>query len=208
MKPGSMIVSALEDIWAGIQVRRSTVPDVVITLQNRDGGVLGSFQAEQWNVNGETGRRPEIVMATEYLNRTPSEIMATILHEAAHGSCHAQGIQDTSRQGRYHNKRFASEAETLGLTVSPQGNRGLAHTAIKPETEEEYAYAIAYLTHAICAWKDGDLALTELKPPTVPKPKAECECGRQLAVSQRFLEGGDILCGECSTPFRFPDEED
>lgn len=210
MKPGSQIVSTVEDIWEGIQSRRPTVPDVVITLQNAGSGILGSFQANQWNVAGETDRRPEIIMATEWLNRPPVELLGTIIHEAAHGSCFAQGIQDTSRQGRYHNKRFKAEAEELGLLVSPQGNRGLAHTHLSTPTEEEYAYALAVLEAAICAWKDNlsELAEGGDEEPKAPKPKAACGCGRELAVSQKFLAGGDVLCGECGTAFAFPEEED
>ena len=37
--------------------------------------------------------------------RTPADVLDTLLHEAAHALAAARGIKDTSRQGRYHNKK-------------------------------------------------------------------------------------------------------
>ena len=34
-------------------------------------------------------------------------VIGIVLHEAAHGVASTRGIKDTSRQGRYHNRRFA-----------------------------------------------------------------------------------------------------
>ncbi|HWM39885.1 MAG TPA: hypothetical protein VNS49_22515, partial [Streptomyces sp.] len=42
-----------------------------------------------------------------------------LLHEAVHGIAAARGIRDTSRAGRYHNRRFLVIAEELGL-VHPE----------------------------------------------------------------------------------------
>jgi hypothetical protein len=44
--------------------------------------------------------------------------LATLLHEAAHGLAHVRKIPDTSRQGRYHNRRYQVLAEELGLDVA------------------------------------------------------------------------------------------
>jgi hypothetical protein len=40
------------------------------------------------------------------LARGAREVLATELHEAAHGLAAARGIRDTSRQSRYHNARY------------------------------------------------------------------------------------------------------
>jgi len=47
----------------------------------------------------------------------PRDVLGTLLHEAAHGMAATRQIKDTSRQGRYHNRRFAELAAELGITV-------------------------------------------------------------------------------------------
>lgn len=55
-------------------------------------------------------------------------VLGTLLHEAAHGVASTRGIKDTSRQGRYHNRRFAQLATELGIVVAPDGARGWSAT--------------------------------------------------------------------------------
>ena len=40
-------------------------------------------------------------------------MLCTVPHEAAHGLAYARKIGDTSRQGRYHNRRYAALAGEL-----------------------------------------------------------------------------------------------
>ena len=58
------------------------------------------------------------MISGEGLARTPREVLGTLLHEAAHALAAARGITDTSRQGRYHNKKYAALAAELGLDVA------------------------------------------------------------------------------------------
>jgi hypothetical protein len=60
-------------------------------------------------------------------------VLGTLLHEATHGLAHARGIRDTSRQGRYHNKRYAQLATELGLQVAEVDPIGWSATSV-PET--------------------------------------------------------------------------
>ncbi|WP_219419925.1 hypothetical protein [Pseudonocardia nigra] len=57
-------------------------------------------------------------------------MLGTLLHEAAHGVATTRGIKDTSRQGRYHNRKFAELAEELGITVALDGARGWSATTL------------------------------------------------------------------------------
>lgn len=43
-----------------------------------------------------------------------------LLHEAVHGIAAARGVRDTSRAGRYHNRRFLAIAEEMGLDHSDE----------------------------------------------------------------------------------------
>lgn len=59
----------------------------------------------------------EVFVGGEGLVRGPVEVLATLLHEAAHALADVRGIKDTSRQGPWHNARFKALAEELGIEV-------------------------------------------------------------------------------------------
>ncbi len=54
------------------------------------------------------------MISGEGLARTAREVLGTLLHEAAHALAAARGITGTSRQGRYHNRKFATFADRAG----------------------------------------------------------------------------------------------
>jgi hypothetical protein len=74
----------------------------------------------------------------EGLERGPEPVFATLLHEAAHALADAREIQDTSRQGRYHNLRFRALAEELGLVVTPAPGIGWSATTLPAATAALY----------------------------------------------------------------------
>jgi hypothetical protein len=59
----------------------------------------GHFAPHRWQVNGAD--RHEVLVGGEGLQRGPTEVLGTLLHEAAHGLAQTRSIQDTSRGGRY-----------------------------------------------------------------------------------------------------------
>ena len=89
---------------------------------------LGHFAALRWTTT--TAHQPdhggseklgeplaEVFLGGEGLVRGPVEVLGTLLHEAAHAVADVRGIEDTSRQGRWHNAKFKALAEELGLEV-------------------------------------------------------------------------------------------
>ena len=79
------------------------------------------------------------MISGEALRLTPPEVLAVILHEAAHALAYARGIKDTSRQGRYHNKHFKTHAGLLGLAVEHDQRHGWSASKITGDTETAYA---------------------------------------------------------------------
>lgn len=81
-------------------------------------GAYGHFTPwESWvGVDGK--KMCEINLGSETIDRPVIESMATLLHEMVHQYCYENDIQDTSRGGTYHNKRFKQEAEKRGLSIS------------------------------------------------------------------------------------------
>ncbi|CAM5549583.1 tRNA (guanine-N(1)-)-methyltransferase [Streptomyces californicus] len=63
-----------------------------------------------------------------------------LLHEAVHGIAAARGVRDTSRAGRYHNRRFLAIAEELGLdhAEEPHPSSGFSLVTLNPEAKRRY----------------------------------------------------------------------
>ena len=60
-------------------------------------------------------------------------------HEAAHSVAWQRGVKDTSRQGRYHNHRFRTVAEEVGLQVQRDSRFGWTRTDLRASTAAAYS---------------------------------------------------------------------
>jgi hypothetical protein len=169
-------------------------------------------------------RISELFVGAEGLARKGHDILATLLHEAAHGLAHARGIQDTARQGRYHNRNFAKLAEEVGIEVTkdtaPRGrNIGYSITSIRQETIDKYIGLIAELESAITHVRTLP-ALVKIDQPATPapvgggvavtpapvrarRPGATCDCGREVHIARAALAEAAIICGLCMSPFKY-----
>lgn len=224
----SALVAALEATWSAIQMRHPDVPDVVVTLGAGSIGVpvgalkLGHFAAERWIAYDTTDPvgLAELFVGGEGLRRGAEPVLATLLHEAAHGVAHVRGIKDTSRQGRYHNTRFKLLGEELGLTITQAPTIGWSSTDLAPGTAAEYIEEIGALASAIVAFRNTEGAVPV--GPTGPgkggvgggrsgggprRPKngivlvCECAPGRRIRASAAVVERGPIVCGVCGDEF-------
>ncbi|HEY8558077.1 MAG TPA: hypothetical protein VIM97_12175, partial [Actinomycetes bacterium] len=108
---------------------------------------LGHFAPHRWQVNGAD--RHEVLVGGEGLQRGPVDVLGTLLHEAAHGLAQARDIQDTSRQGRYHNRRYATLARELGLEVASVQPIGWSATTVPDATAAAYAGQLQELQAAL-----------------------------------------------------------
>ena len=201
---GSAIVAAAEAAWAEIQARHPEVPDVVIRLGVSEGTALGHFASNRLRLRGlASGQTHEVMLSAVRCGDGGEGAFCTLLHEAVHAFCHGCGIQDTSRQGRYHNKRFQAQAREFGLKCELHSSTfGLALTTLPAETRERYQGVIAGLDAAIQIHEERKPARAEApggREVKAPKPKAECGCERKIPGSA--LQGGPIICGLCETPF-------
>jgi hypothetical protein len=152
-----VLVAAVEACWGAVRARHPQVPAVVVTLGSgtigagRAGPRLGHFAAGRWHVGGADGVC-ELFVGGEGLRDGALELLCTLLHEAAHGLAHTRGIKDTSRQGRYHNTRYATLARELGLEVS-EDRHGWHKTVVPDATAAVYAAQLAELEAALVAWR-------------------------------------------------------
>jgi hypothetical protein len=200
------LLTALETAWAAIRTRHPDVPDAVLIVgsgspaKGSQSMKWGHFASLRWQ-SGDT-QLPEVLVSGEGLSRTPAEVFTTLLHEATHGLAEARGIQDTSRQGRWHNKKFATLAKELGLTASKDDKLGYSPCTLTDTATADYVDIIAALTSALRAFRHPD-PTGEGKQRTNNNNgvSCECECPRKIRLSITAFEEGPIVCAECQAAF-------
>jgi hypothetical protein len=119
-------------------------------------------------------------------------------HEAAHGVAHARKIKDTSRQGRYHNRRFKALAEELGLSVEHHPTLGWSPTTLPDRTAERYAAVLDGLEQALTMHRDGEPTATGRSRNS---PACVCGCGRRIRIAPSVLALGPVICRLCGDQF-------
>lgn len=138
----------------------------------------------------------EIAMSAEYMNRDYVDVIGTLHHEMIHLYCHINNINDTSRQGRYHNKNFKRECESRGFYFDqeePHSTYGWSFTKLTKETREliesfgldEKAFSLARVVQA-------------KKSNTSSQSKYICTSCDTTFKAKKNL---NIVCGECDEPF-------
>jgi curved DNA-binding protein CbpA len=201
----SRILKVLEDIWLEIRRRHPEIPRVVVIIASGTEGKqarFGHHAPGRWNVAGE--QRAEIMISGEGLRRGAQQVLATMLHEAAHALAAERGIQDTSRQGRYHNRKFKTTAEQLGITVEHDTKAGWSITTLPAHTAAAYTTQIVALETAITLWRhdehtpNGTTGTTRRNSNLIA---AACPCGRSIRVAASTLAAAPITCDACTGSF-------
>lgn len=205
---GSRLVLALEASYNAIRLQHPDVPAAVIVISSSE-SKYGHYARSRWNIEG--CKLPEIMVSAEGLKRSPREVLGTLIHEAAHGLAHARQLaccgpdckhfHDTSRDGKYHNKKFRELAEELGLEVEDLG-KSLGHTRTSLP-EEEHPELVAELEPKLVAWREFDVK-TKGAPRTNREQSLNCRCShpkRTIRVFPGIMELGPILCGVCGDEF-------
>ena len=203
----SLLVAALEHAWQTIRQRHPDVPDAVLVVASGSEGKRlnwGHFAPHRWQVAGAD--RHEVLIGGEGLHRGPLEVLGTLLHEAAHGLAQARGVQDTSRQGRYHNRRYAVLARELGLEVATVKPIGWSATTVPEATAAGYTSQLEELAAALVLWRRQEHRIgTGTRSRNLLA--AACGCGRRIRVAKATLAEAPILCGACQQPFQPADPD-
>ena len=95
----------------------STLSRPTITNQSTP-KAFGHFSLRDDTWISKNGQSHEINIGAGTLARPIEEVAATLLHEMVHYYNFVNGIQDCSRGGTYHNRRFRDSAEDHGLIVN------------------------------------------------------------------------------------------
>lgn len=110
----------------------------IITIQSTPGAFGHVTVGKTWKRKDDW--RHELNMAADWLERPIEDLTATLIHEMVHLYNIKKGIQDCSRGGTYHNKKFKEEAEKHMISI--EKNEKYGWTITKP-TEELVEYIIS-----------------------------------------------------------------
>lgn len=99
-----------------------------ITIQSTP-KAYGHFSLREDTWVSKLGTTHEINLGAGTLSRPIENVVTTLLHEMIHYFNYEMGIQDCSRGGTYHNRRFKEAAEARGLIVERSDKYGWSHTA-------------------------------------------------------------------------------
>jgi hypothetical protein len=206
------LVAALEQAWAAIRTRHPDVPAAVIvvgpgsTSKANQSLKYGHFADLRWQ-HGDK-QLPEVLVSGEGLSREADKVFTTLLHEATHGLAAARGIQDTSRQGRWHNKHFATLAAELGMTAEKDDKLGYSPCTLTDTAAAHYQTVIGRLATALGAWRHPEpVGAAKGRTNNNNGVTAECECPRKIRVARTVLDEGLIACCTCGAAF-LPDDID
>jgi hypothetical protein len=233
---GSAVVELLERVWERIRQNHPELPDAVIVTgmgANPGGLKWGHFRAEGWEVvrtEGAALRLNEMFMAGETLAKGALQVLQTMLHEGAHTLARVRDIQDTSRQHRWHNAKFRTLAEEMGLEYTHgQADKALGFSAVTltEATKAEYADLIEELDREISlvvslpGWLGGlggllgglngdplggDGVKGRPAEPTTSNGgnvKLTCECAEPniIRASKKVAAKMVVNCGDCDALF-------
>jgi hypothetical protein len=225
----SQVITQLEFAWQDIQYEHPELPDVIVTSSRRrhksEASTNGQHCTNVWKVPKSDDLLAEVTIFGELMMQGSQRVMQTLLHEAAHAIAHKREIRDTSNRGRFHNKKFASIAEELGLQPPAESGGsalGYSDCTITEETTIKYKDTISKLDSVLKLYIPPEPD-DEDPEPKKPVQKAACECPNEkddhdqpyntitwAKWMQKKFDAYNVpplICGVCRQAF-MPLEED
>lgn len=177
----------------------------IITIQSTKGAYGHVTVAKTWRRKDDW--RHELNIGAETLDRPIEDVVATILHEMVHLYNLAHNVQDCSRNGSYHNKKFKEEAERRGLCIEHHERYGwtittpteglLEYIIDKGWTEVHMNRGAGWMPPPSSGAKAGDGsqgAGTTTPPKKSSTRKLVCPC---CGNSVRATKTVRIMCMDC-----------
>ena len=134
------VIDELETLFSKFNARffenKLERPVITVSPDHTRGAYGWCTSWKAWQNGAKEGGFYEVNLCAEYLNRPYEETCSTLLHEMVHLLNLQDGVQDTSRSGTYHNKKFTETAEAHGLIVEKGEKYGWHKTSLSPEALE------------------------------------------------------------------------
>ncbi len=192
----STLTIALEKAHAIIK-EETGAPRATILVTRDLKGRRGHFTHYMpWQAGGEEFH--EIAFNLEHFTDA-QDLLSTLLHEVAHSLNFKNGIQDTSAN-QYHNAKFKTQAEALGLKTE-QVLKGKGHhaTTLTELGAKRWKKALAILDKALELTAVGE-ASAKPKGRNTNLLKAQCPCEQTIRASRGVIDAG-VSCDMCGMRF-------
>ena len=191
----STITKALEQAHEIIKAETGA-PRATLLVTRDLKGRKGHFTPfTPWRNNEEAFS--EIAFNLEHFT-TPEELLSTLLHEVAHSINHMNGVEDCS-SNQYHNAKFKTQAEALGLKTIEVKGKGHASTELTEFGAKRWAKPLRILAGAFDLTAIGAEA-SKPKGRNTNLLKATCGCEQVIRASRGVIEAG-VICALCQTAF-------
>lgn len=173
----------------------------IITIQSTPRAYGHVTVAKTWSKGNDGERRHELNLGAGTLDRPIENVVCTLIHECVHLDNLQKGIQDCSRGGAYHNKRFKARAEECGLSVAYDPRVGWSHTSPTDELLEfilEQGWTEIKMNRNEGYSFGGGAGTPGVTTPPVKKPSSTrkyiCPCCGQSVRATKVV---NLLCGDC-----------
>lgn len=193
----TVVIEKLEKLYSTFNQKfyqgKLIVPVIAVSPDNTKGAYGWCTTWKAWKPALEADIEEgfyEINLCAEHLARPFKEVCATLLHEMVHLWNLQNGVQDCSRGGMYHNKKFKQVAEDHGLLI---------------DKHDKYGWTITKLN------EDADKFIDGLNEPgfglhrsKIPKVKSSSSSSSRKYVCPgcgliiRATKEVNIMCGDCN----------
>ena len=182
------VARALSRLWERIRAEDSRVPEITVDL-------TPSRRSSCSSVGWDGGPVVELNLQRNGENLSGREILAYLLHTAAHG---AVGTAVAS-EGRFHSEAYREVASALGLEVE-FGGRGIGwdKTSLARGTVTRYRAELDQFDRAMKSWEPASVRKGSRGP---VKMVCSCDPPRILRTSAGAAAGPGIRCEQCGKLF-------
>lgn len=132
----SRLAGYLEKIFRAINADSfaGKLEEPIITIQSTPTAYGHVTISKVWKAKNE--QRYELNIAADWLERPIENVISTMIHEMTHLYNMQNGIQDCSRGGTYHNRKFKEEAEKHMIHIEKDDKYGWTITTPTDELLE------------------------------------------------------------------------
>lgn len=204
---GSRALGALEKMYRQLNIDKFDGKLVmpIITIQSTPRAYGHVSCGKVWRSQVSEEGQYELNIGAGTLDRPIENTVSTLLHEMVHIYHLQNGIQDCSRGGSYHNRKFKEKAESVGLVIEYDKRIGWSITS---PSENLIDYIISQGWSDILIGRSEGIRITgiggsgkdgagidgvEKKPSSTRKYMCPC-CGNSVRATKEVR----IICADCA----------
>jgi hypothetical protein len=201
--PGAL-PTALERLWDALRADHPELPPARVAISTTPS--ISDHGPERWSLD-DSGHLIGLTIGSDTLTAGPVAVLTAVLHEAAHVLNWTRGTKDTSGHGVYHNARYLSAAEEIGLSrprgQGPTAARGVPTPVLPDVARERWAATLADLEPAIAQTLPYLASPDSARTGRQGRITAGCQCSpsRRVRVARTVYDLVPIVCGVCGGTF-------